>query len=583
MKKILPVVLIAILLAGGLFYFTSRHKKPETLAAYVPENALIYVDQKELGVMVDDVKKSRVGQTFNQIDFVQLAKDLQKSDEDAAAVKKALDEVAAFFAGPIFKELFSKDFAFSLLPMDASLLDNPEEALKNHLLFVASPEHNAQLFSLLATVLGKNVTDAPYGGYSVKRFQGEDNQVIFAAVINDVVLMGFDEMAIHDSIDCYAGKKKSLSASPNYKKLADMYQNPRSLCFVTLEGLRNQIEIVSKNQADDSGFTKDMQKELLTQWSGLQAFGYGSWQEADAIKSKMVVLVDNAKLDPVLKDFYSIPAEKNPSLVFAPQHSLAYYWTNTMSLPLYWKLVQAKGGFTKEMMDQIHQSAKKQLGMELEDFLKIFDKQMTVLVQNTKEKRSLPIPDFSILVRLNDSKRLGEFVQNLLAKNAIKTQVASYKDVGITSLTDFPEKDGVAPVYAITNDYFMAATNPAYMKQMIDAMKEGHGLSESPGFKRVSSGMAEENNYLIYYNTEELVQLLKIIGSFYCESYLPPLREEEGADLKIVLDRVVYPLLDSLTMYSDVGVRGKMIPGQFIVEGTTAISKTPMTTTASKQ
>ena len=539
------------------------------------KTALLYANQKELGTVIDELKKSRVGQTFQKIDFVQLVKDMHSTDETAANIKQGMDKVSEFFAGPVFKELFSSDFAVALLPMDATLMQDPGEAVANHLLFAARPQHSAQLLNLLATALGQTVdqTASAYGNYTIKRFQeGENGRYLFAVVVKDTVLIGLNEQVIHDSIDCYDKKKKSLTANPNYQKLMGMYHEPRDFSYVSLEGIKNQAAVVlSKGQ--EEGANKEITKQLMTQWNGLQAMGCGSWSEADAIRSKVVVLVDNAKVDTSLKDFYAIAPEKNPSLAFAPEHTLAYYWTNTASLPLYWKLFQSKTDFSKEMIDNIHQSAKAQLGMDLEEFLGLFNKQMTVIIQNTNDKRPYPVPDFSILVRLNDSKRFHELVDNLMKKNAIAVQVNDYKGVGITSLEDFPESAGVAPVYAITNDYFMVATCPAYMKQIVDAMKEGHGLAETAGFKSVSTGMNEENNSLAYVRVDELVHLLKVFANTYIESSSVSMREDGGEGLKLILDRVVNPLLDSLTMYSDIGGRSKIMPGQIIAETTTAIKK----------
>ena len=581
MKKILPLVLVAVLVvaaAAGLFYFKGMHKEQEALLDFVPDNALMYTNQKDLGTVLDELKKSRLGQTFKQIDFVQVAKDLHHSDEEVANIQQVLEKGSAFFDGPVFKELLSKDVAIALFPMDVALMQDPGESVVNNLLLVARPEHSAQLLGLLATALGNKVnqTDFPYGTYTVKRLKEEGGPDVFAVVVNDIVLISFGEQTIHDAIDCYAKKKKSLAVNPNFQKLMDgINPNPRFFSYLNLEGIKNQAtQILSKFHKDDEGMMgKDFQKQLLTQWNGLQAMGYGTWTEANALRSKVIVLIDNAKIDPALKDFYVIPAEKNPSLVYAPEHTLAYYWTNTLSLPLYWKLFQAKTDFSQDMVDDIHKTAKEQLGMELEDFLGLFDKQMTVLIQNTNEKRPFPIPDFSILVRLKDGNRFNALFQNLLAKNGLRIQVNDYKGIGIKSLMDIPASAGVAPVFAITETYFMVATSQAYMKQMIDSMKEDHGLVETPGFKSVYAGMLEENNTVTYLRVDEFVSLLKILAKKYGESGMSDEGEEGVAKSQILLERVVNPLLDSLTMYSDIGGHGKLIPGQAIFETTTVMKK----------
>ena len=56
------------------------------------------------------------------------------------------------------------------------------------------------------------------------------------------------------------------------------------------------------------------------------------------------------------------PPEKNSTLAFVPQRVLAYYWTNTLDLPAYWKMYLEGSGRNQEKIDGMRETAKRQFG-----------------------------------------------------------------------------------------------------------------------------------------------------------------------------------------------------------------------------
>jgi hypothetical protein len=569
MKKIVVLSLVVALMATGLFFFFTRERKnAATPATFISEDVLVCFTQKDLGRMLDDFKKSRLGKTFAQIDFVKVAEDMGLPQENILFLKKGLDETNDFLKSPIFKEIFNNEFTVALFPMDMSSFEKPVGNIQEHLLLIAKPEHGTQLINLLTSGIVKvvNQTSVPYGNYTIKLFRLEKGETLAAIAVQDLVLIAFDERIIQDSLDRYDKKKRSLNDNEGFQKLRPMFKDSASFSYFGTESLQKQMEMLLEKTDLKQ---KNLLKEAWRKWSGLQAAGYGVWREADKIRDKGVFVVDNAKLDPALRDFYATPSEKNTSLAIVPQHVLAYYWTNTMDFPTYWKMYLQGSGFSQQKIDAIRKGSKRHFGMDIETILGLLDKQCGLMVQDGEGKRSLPVPDFSMFVRLKDSYQLSGLARNFLKNNGLQVQTQDYKGVQISSMAAFSQ-GGLMPVYLIHNQYLVVASSVVMIKQIIDTMKEGHGLADNPRFQKVSAGLLDENNSVGYLRVGEMMHAVKGIVGW--GRAIIAIQDRGGAKkAEIVIDRLVNPLLDGLSMYSDFGLRSRINPNQIFVESTTVV------------
>ena len=569
MKKIVILFLVVALMATGLFFLLKAEKKTvATPAAFISEDVLVCFTQKDLGRMLDDFKKSRLGKTFSQIDFVKMAEDMGLPQENISFLKKGQDETNDFVNGPIFKELFNNEFTVALFPIDTSSLENPAGRIEEHLLMIAKPEHGTQLINLLTSGFMKvvNQTSVLYGKYTIKLFQLEKGRTLAAIAVQDLVLIAFDERIIRDSLDRYDKKKRSLNDNEGFLKLRPLFKDPVSFSYFGMESLQKQMEILLEKTDLKQ---KDLLKDAWRKWSGLQAAGYGVWREADGSRDKGVFIVDNAKLDPALRNFYATPSEKNASLAIVPQNVLAYYWTNTMDFPAYWKMYRQGSGFSQKKIDAIREDAKRQFGMDIETILGLLDRQCGLMVQDGEGKRFLPVPDFSMFVKLKDSNRVSELVRNFLKNNGIPVQTQDYKGVGISSMAAFSQ-GGLMPVYVIHDQYLIVASSMGMIKQIIDTMKEGHGLADNPRFQKVSTGLLDVNNSVGYLRVGDMMRATKgMVG--WGRAVIAIQDQGSAKNSEIVIDRLVNPLLDGLSMYSDVGLRSRIDPNQILIESTTVI------------
>ena len=571
MKKIFILFVVVVLFAACIFFFFKRGSKSRMdPAAFISEDVLGSFTQKDLGRALEDFKNSRLGKTLAQIDFVKMAEDMGLPEENISRLKTGQDGVVTFLQGPLFKEIFKNEFTVAFFPIKASGLQNPAGSIEEHLLVIARPEHGAQLINLLTSGFLKilNQTSIPYGAHTIKLFQLEKDRSLAAVTVQDLVLIAFDERIIRDSLDCYDKKKRSLSDNEDFQKLRTMLKDPLFFGYISMESLQRQMAMLIE-KADLQ--QKDLLKNTWGKWSGLQAAGYGVWKETDRIKDKGVFVVDKAKLDPALRNFYATPPEKNPSLAIVPRNVLAYYWTNTMDFPTYWNMYLQGSGFSRQKIEAIREGTKRQFGMDMETILGLLDKQCGLMVQDGVGKRFFPVPDFSLFVRLKDSRRLGELARNFIKNNALQVRTKDYKGVDITSLAAFAQ-GGLMPVYATHDQYLIVASSMVMMEQILDTIKEGGGLAVNPRFQKVSAGLLDENNSVGYIRVGDLMHTVKgLVGWGRAIIAIQDRRNAKNAE--IVIDRLINPLLDALSMYPDFGLRSRIAPDQVLIESTTLVEK----------
>ena len=569
MKKIFILFVVVVLISTCIFFFLKRGSKNRVdPSAFIAEDALVSFTQKDLGHVLEDLKNSRLGQTFAQMDLVKMAEDMGIPEENISRIKTGQDEANKFFQGPLFKEIFKNEFTVALFPVDSSSLHNPAGSIEEHLLLISRPEHGVQLINLLTSGFLKilNQTSVPYGTHTIRVFQLEKGRALSAVTVQDLVLIAFDERIIRDSLDCFDKKKRSLGDNEDFQKLRAMFIDPLSFSYISLKSLHRQMEVlIEKTDLQ----RKDLLKDAWGKWSGLQAAGHGVWRENGRILEKGVFVVDKTKLDPSLKNFYATPPEKNSSLAIVPRNVLAYYWTNTMDFSTYWNMYLQRSSFSRQKIEAIREGTKRQFGMDMETILGLLDKQCGLMIQDGVGKRFFPVPDVSLFVRLKDSRPLEELSRNFMKNNPLQMQIKEYKGVDVTSLSAFAQ-GGLMPVYAIHDQYLIVASSMSMMEQILDTMKEGHGLAENPRFRKVSAGLLDENNSVGYIRIGDLLHTIKgLVGWGRAIIAIQDRRNAKNAE--IVIDRLVNPLLDALSMYSDFGLRSRIDPNQVLIESTTLV------------
>ncbi len=569
MKKSLAAIFAVALLAIALLFFfkerTGGHPDP---TAFLPEDALVYFHQKDLSRLLKDFQGSPLGKAFRGMNLIQTARDLNLPDQDISLLEKVNNEGIPFINGPVFKEIFSNDCAIALIPADNVGTRKPIENIEQALVLISRPEHGARLVDLLTTGFGAVLGQATetYDRYTIHHFQPSKQLKLSVVAVQDLVFIGLNDRLIKACLDRYARKERSLADNENFRKISATFTSPVSFGYVSLDSLKTQIRSLDKsaNPANKALFDAELRK-----WAGVHAAGYGVWKDKNKISDKGILLLNREKCDPIFRNIYQTTSEKNSSLAFVPEHVLGYYWTNTMDFLGYWKLYLSDAAIDRKMTE-VRRDVKQRLGLDIEDILGMLDRQCGFMIQKGEGKMVLPLPDFSLFVRIKQRARFEKFFQNFLKNSPLNITQQDYKGVGITSMAA-PSQGGLAHLHTMLhNDYFVVTTGTPMMKKIIDVMAGGSGLKDDMGFKKVSTGLLDENNTVGYIRIGDLMRTVKVLLN-WGRGFVAVRDQEHARRLGIVMNSVVNPLLDGLTMYSDFGMRGRIGLDRITVESTTLI------------
>ncbi len=569
MKKIFVGILLIAIVVVSLFFVIEKKRNVEiSPESFLPENVLVYCRQKDLARLIGDFQKSHMGRALSGINIIQTAKDLDFQEKDINLLDKILAGGSSFIESPLFSELFGNDFVFALLPEDYAATGDPKENIQKGLVLISRPQHGAQLINLIASGFDTmlNQTTETYKSFTIKKVKQEGNVTVSITTVRDLILISLNTRVIEHCLDRYLGNKPSLKDNLKFQKTRNLFKEPAFFGYFDLDVLRATIE---KYLIKTNNKRKNILEAEIKKWRGMQAAGYGIWQEQDRIKDKGVVIIDDGKFDPTVKELYKTVSERNSTMAIVPDQVFGYYWTNTMDLPAYWKMYLSGANVDQKKVGQMQEAVQKQFGMSVEDVLNMLDKQCGFMIQQSDGNKILPLPDFSFFVQIRNKKNFNHFYSKFLEDSALSIKKITYKGVGITSIAGVPQ-GGFVRLYIIKNDYLVAATSMSMMKKIIDVMQGGAGLKDSSGFKKMNMGLTDKNNSVVYIRVGDLIKTIKELAT-WGRALLAFKDQEDSRKIGVVIDQILNPLFNGLSMCSDFGLRSRFSPDMITIESTTLI------------
>jgi hypothetical protein len=569
MKKIVVGLLCITLLLVFLFFMVERKRNAEiSPESFLPKNVLAYCRQKELANLIGDFQKSHMGIALAGINIIQTAKDLEFPPKDIKLLEKVMDGGGSFIKSPLFNELFGNDFALALLPENSAITGDPGEKIKKSLILIARPQHGAQLINLIASGFDtmSNQATEKYKAFTIRKFKQEGNITVSMATVGGFILISLNNRVIENCLDRYIENKPSLKDNSKFKKTRNLFKEPVFFGYLNLDLLSSTL---GKYLVETNHKRKDILEAEIKKWRGMEAAGYGVWREQDRIKDKGVVILDDGKFDPKVKELYKAISEKNSTMDIVPNQVFGYYWTNTMDLQAYWKMYLSGANVDQKKVEQLQEDVQKQFGMSVEDILGMLDKQCGFMIQQSDGSKILPIPDFSFFVQIRNKKNFNQFYNKFLADSALSIKKIIYKGVDVTSIAGMPQ-GGFVRLYIIKNNYLVAATSMSMMRKIIDVMHGGAGLKDSSGFKRMNMGLMGKNNTVVYIRIGDLLETVKELAN-WGRALLAFKDQEDSRKIGVVMDQILNPLFDSLSMCSDFGLRSRFSPDMITIESTTLI------------
>ncbi|MBU4394477.1 MAG: DUF3352 domain-containing protein [Proteobacteria bacterium] len=588
MKKI-GIILGAVCILVVVYFLVTTRMGKGTAADFLPAEALVCIEQRDLGQLLDEFKVSRLGRAVTGIDYVKIAEGLGLPLEEVNRIRDMRKQLDEFSNSPVFKEFFGQEFTLGLLPVPDDSLDIPEKTMRASLLLIAKPRHNTDIIELLTSLFSGKLeqTSTQYGKYSLKQYLIDENNTLTTAIIDGYVIAAFDDRLVKESLDRYDSKQGSLAQKKEYIRLRHDFIKAKLFTYVSMPALHGQLNRLSETL---DPVRKEGLQKVTDQWKGWEGLAFGAWQEKGLLRDKAVILFKKDLLDPLVGKMFTIQPVDNKTLTMVPAGVLGYYWTNTLNMNAFWEMFTLEMKDSAEQLKAMEQDVKTVTGVELPQLLSMFGSEAVVLLRKIATDGFIPLPDGAIFLKIEKEDDFMKMLKPLLAKNNIPTKTEEYKGVNLTTL-EVSFHPSLQPVYALHQGYLILASTVDLVKNIVDSTAgDGKGRSNvakskdgvsgalisEDSFKQVNQGldhgMTKKNNSVSFIRFSSLLHVVKELASW--GGTMLSMQDREAAQRsKVMIEQLIFPLLDGLAMYEVIGSRSHIQDDALILESTTILAQ----------
>ena len=570
MKKI-GIVLIILICGVGLLFFLKGTQEQEVVAAdFLPSDVLFYGEQIEFSKIYQQFLDSRLGRTLTNLDYKNIVAELGGQGKAVLELDNIQKKILAVLDDPAFNELFGREFSVTLFPANSFSADNPAKALEERLLLIAKPRHNVQLLQLLAPILSKDIqqSTAQYGSHIITKYKLDESNTIATVTVKGLIIAALEERLVRKALDHFDTKENTLSGNMDFQRLRKNFQGTQLFSYLSIPSLFKQGQMISENlhAAEKKEFLR-----ILEQWRGWGAAAYGAWQEKGVLTDKAEIIFDHNNLDSRVARLCDVKPVLNRTLGMVPADSLFYYWTNTLNLPLLWELYSATiTPQQPQSPDLLRKELRDSVGVELEELLDMIDKEFAVVVKDAGID-GIPLPKATVIIQLKEPDHFLKIFHTLLEEAEIPLSRKKFEGHTIT-YWGFTPQGGLQPAFTLIDNYLLLSNSSDLVKQIVSLKTDqAKTLLNSKEMQLVGKGLNEKNNSAAYIHIALLADALKNMASWAASMAIIQ-GPEVAKEADIVVNQLVLPLLDGLSMYTKLGSRSVITEDSIILESTTTVT-----------
>ncbi len=560
------LVAIGLCLALLLLWYVWDSKlipKKDNAASFVPRDALVFVEQKDIGELIDGFQASPLGKAVAAINVRQVATDIGLPDEEVAGLTDTVKVIEDLGNSRLFREFCGKTAALALLPGGPVAAEVGQQgSLPFQVLFIARPQHKAEIFELISSVATGNVrqSEVDYKGYKLKKFE-IDGTTVYAATVDGFFLLGLQEKTLHTALDTALQADMSLVELPAFEQLRGQFSQLDFFAYTSLEGIRRELPAVTGQEAAGS----DPAGQFAS-LAGLQHSAYGIWREEGLLRDRSITLIDRQGLDPQVRKLLSAAPEHNDTLRLVPEDILTYYWSNTFALAAIWQIYKENNKTDSQALNEFTRMFKKTTGSEVETVLALIDGGVSLFLNRGDDTAFIPLPHFAVFVKVTDRRQMEEVIKKTTASFNIPLQENTYKDVTYTSYGQ-PLPGGLQALWGFHENYLLLANSRQILENIVDTRKDGKGLQKSKVYTDLRMDLESDTNSVSFIRMAGVVDgIRELVG--WGGVMLAIQGREAAAKSTALIDGVISPLLDGLTMFSTIATRSRLGEDRIVIEST---------------
>lgn len=559
------LVAIGLCLALLLLWYGWDSKlipEKDNAASFVPRDALVFVEQKDIGELIDGFKESPLGKAVTAINVRQVATDIGLSDDEVAGLADTVKVIKDVGNSRLFREFCGKTAALALLPGGPVAAEVGQRvSLPFQALFIARPQHKAEIFELISSVATGNVhqSEVDYKGYKLKKFE-IDGTTVYAATVDGFFLLGLQEKTLHTALDTALQADMSLVELPAFEQLRGQFSQPDFFAYTSLEGIRRELPAVTGQEA--AGGAPDQFASL----AGLQHSAYGIWREEGLLRDRSITLIDRQGLDPQVGKLLSAAPERNDTLRLVPEDILTYYWSNTFALSAIWQIYKENHKTDSQALNEFTGMFKKTTGSEVETVLALIEGGVSLFVNRGDDSAFIPLPHFAVFVKVTERRQMEDVIKKTTASFNIPLQEITYKDVTYTSYGQ-TLPGGLQALWGFHENYLFLANSRQILENIVDTREGGKGLQKSKVYTDLRMDLESDTNSVSFIRMAGVVDgIRELVG--WGGVMLAIQGREAAAKSTALIDGVISPLLDGLTMFSTIATRSHLAEDRIVIEST---------------
>lgn len=541
----------------------------------IPSTALVYFEQ-QCGIdLLTNFSTSPLGKKIESIDFAAVAKEIGAAEETIAAINDFTMAVKSIQNDPLIKELFEKRIALALLPpLDNAPFSQEKGALfRENLVIIGEPQHPAKVLEMLtSTFQGSEgevaLTSVQYGRHRIMRIV-RNGQTFSLVILESFFIMGQNERQLRQCIDTFDGEQPSFSDNAEFLSLKTSFSAADSLLVLPLKNAGEYLPaLFADYDLPDIPFLTQKSSSMQE----IIGISYGAKRHRSTIREKILIRYDPKEVvSDSIRDQLATRAIKPSRLSLTTPNPMFYMWSNSFNLN---RFLTSAYNVAKEGLSDIDFITRLEViaGKDFEH-LAMFGKEITIVAEPGSESSPLPFPLAIIFIPVSDQDVLKAMLKELVDTYNIPIKMGEHGSAEYTYWSQSPQ-DGLFPLCGFFGDLFFLGNSETLLHKVIDTHSRGLSLLDIDSVKKIDPGLAEENNSVIYSNNVQLAEILKIVLNTL--GTLLAIEDREFAmKARVVINKVLTPLLDGAKMYDTSVTRSYCTPEMIVVDVITNISNHP--------
>lgn len=549
----LLLVVLWYVWGGGLF------EKRTDPAALVSDNALLYLEQHDIGRLIDGIKASPFGNAMAAMDIGKIAAGLELDADQTRQLEQALDSAAELGNDPVIRELCGRSLSLAVLPGESEIVvADARQVLPVQLLLIARPEHKAELLEVMSQAFtGKVKEDViPYGTQEIVQFT-VDGTTFFAAVTDGLFVFGLNRKTVETALDLQGTSQGALMTLAAFAELKQQLPAVDFLAFSAPENLAATIA---------STVEAPQPSENL---AGLRYSIYGVWKEGTGFKDRTITLIDRKRLDPLLGRILATPPRDNDTLAFASPDVQIYSWSNALALDAIWEGIKREGGADATTPESFTRRFKEMTGSDIEQVLALLEPGASLQVQKGNAGDLIPLPRITLILKVKDRAALEKVFEQGVVGLGIRMEDQQYRNLTYRSYN--PGLPGnIEALYGFYGPYLLVGNNRQMLQTIIDAAAEGKGLKQSDEYAALGMDLEHGNNSVCLIKVADIADGISDLMT-WTGAILALQGRDSGLRSRVVIDEVVKPLLKGMATISSVATRTFFAEDRITVESTMQI------------